>query len=181
MEFKKNNIKVFAISGKARSGKDIVSKLIKEYYSDRKVIIISFGHYIKDYVKRISGWDGSDENKPRDLLQQIGIELIKNKVNDKLFINRILEDIEIFSYFYDIIVIDDVRLVDELESLKEKVSDLISIRVNRENYEDYLTDSQKNHLTEIDLDNTHSFDYIVLNDNNYDNLKETINNILRSV
>ena len=136
MEFKKNNIKVFAISGKARSGKDIVSKLIKEYYSDRKVIIISFGHYIKDYVKRISGWDGSDENKPRDLLQQIGIELIKNKVNDKLFINRILEDIEIFSYFYDIIVIDDVRLVGELEYLKAKVTDLITIDVNRETNED---------------------------------------------
>ena len=50
---------------------------------------------------------------------------IKNNIDDKLLINRILQDIEVFSYFYDIIIISDARLVDEIESIKEKSLDFI--------------------------------------------------------
>lgn len=178
MEFIKKDIKIFVISGKARSGKNEISKIIEKYYNNKKVICISFGHYIKDYVKRISNWDGSEETKPRELLQQLGIELIKNKIDNKLFINRILEDIEIFSYFYDIIVVNDARLVDEIETLKEKYPNSISIRVIRNNYDNKLTIDQKNHLTEIALDNYNNFDYIIENNKN---LEEKVIEILSEV
>jgi len=178
MEFNKRNIKVFIISGKARSGKDTISNIIKEYYSDKKTISISFGHYIKDYAKRVSNWDGNEDTKPRELLQQLGIELIRNKIDNKLFIRRVLEDIEVFSYFYDIIIVDDVRLLDEIIALKENYKDLISIRVIRDNYNNGLTDSQNNHLTETNLDNYSNFDYIITNDIN---LKEKVIEILDEV
>lgn len=178
MEFIKRNPKIFVISGKARSGKNQISKIIEEFYSNKKTITISFGHYIKDYAKRVSDWDGSEESKPRELLQQLGIELIKNKINDKLFINRILEDIEIFSYFYDIIIVNDARLVEEVETLKEKYPCSISIRVIRNAFNNKLTEEQKNHLTEVNLDNYNNFDYIV--DNNED-LEEKIVKILNEV
>lgn len=178
MDFNKRNCKIFILSGKARSGKDTVAKIIKDYYKNKDTIIISFGHYIKDYAKRVSNWDGSEETKPRDLLQQLGVELIKNKINNRLFINRILEDIEIFSYFYDIIVVDDARLVDELETLKDKYKDSISIRVIRDGFDNGLTLDQKNHLTETNLDNYNNFDYII---NNKENLKENVENILNEV
>ena len=100
MDFKKRQIKLFLISGLARSGKGEVAKIISDHYNNS--IIISFGHYIKDYAKRVSDWDGSEDSKPRDLLQQLGIELIKNKIDNRLFINRILEDIKVFSYFSNV-------------------------------------------------------------------------------
>ena len=178
MEFIKRNPKLFIISGKARSGKNEVSKIIEKYYSNKKVITISFGHYIKDYAKRVSDWDGNEDTKPRELLQQLGIELIRNKINNKLFINRILEDIEIFAYFYDIIVVNDTRLIDEIQILKEKYPNSISIRVIRDNYDNKLTIDQKNHLTEIGLDNYNNFDYIVKNN---EELEEKIINILSEV
>ena len=178
MEFIKRNPKIFIVSGKARSGKNKISKIIEKYYSNKKSITISFGHYIKDYAKRVSEWDGSEETKPRELLQQLGIELIRNKINNKLFINRILEDIEIFSYFYDIIVVNDARLIDEIEILKKNYPNSISIRVIRNNYDNKLTIEQKNHLTEIDLDEFNNFDYIVENDKN---LEEKIIKILSGV
>ena len=180
MEFTKRKIKLFILSGKARSGKDTVANLIKDYYSDKEVITISFGHYIKDYVKRISNWNGDEESKPRELLQQIGIELIKNKIDNKLFIKRILEDIEVFSYFYDIIIVDDVRLLDEIKILKEKHQDSISIRVIRNNYESGLTVEQKNHITEIDLDDYTNFDYIIENINDQ-TLIEKVSSILEGI
>jgi len=178
MEFIKKNPKIFIISGKARSGKNEISKIIEKYYSNNKTITISFGHYIKDYAKRVSNWDGNEETKPRELLQQLGIELIKNKINNKLFINRILEDIEIFSYFYDIIIISDVRLVDEIETLKENYPNSLSIRVIRNNYDNKLTEEQKNHLTEVNLDNYNNFDYIL---NNNGSLEEEVIEILSEV
>lgn len=169
MEFIKRNPKIFVISGKARSGKNEISKIIEKSYSNKKCITISFGYYIKDYAKRISDWDGSEETKPRDLLQHLGIELVRNKIDKRLFIDRILQDIEIFSYFYDIIIISDVRLLDEITILKENYPDSISIRVIRNNYENNLTEEQKNHLTEIDLDEYTDFDYIIENDQDLEN------------
>ena len=179
MEFKKKDIKVFIISGKARSGKGTVAKIIEDYYKEKKCITISFAYYLKDYVKRITGWDGSENTKPRELLQQLGIEFIKNKIDSKLLINRILQDIEVFSYFYDIIIISDARLVDEVESVKNVYSDSISIRVNR-NEDNNLTLSEKNHITETGLNDYNNFDYIIDN-TNYNKLMNDVENILRMV
>lgn len=181
MVFIKRNFKLFVLSGKARSGKDTIAKTIENYYKDKKCITISFGHYIKDYAKRIIDWDGNEETKPREFLQQFGISLIKEKINDKLFINRILEDIEIFSYFYDIIIIDDVRLLDEITILKDKYKNLISIRVLRKDYDNKLTNEQKNHITEVDLDKYEDFDYKLTNYNNQDELIENVEKILKEV
>lgn len=179
MEFIKRNSKIFILSGIARSGKNTVAKIIEEYYSNKKCITISFGHYIKDYAKRVSNWDGNEETKPRELLQQLGIELIKNKINDKLFINRIIDDIEVFSYFYDVIIISDARLKDEVETLKNRYSNSISIRVIRV-HDNGLTEKEKNHLTETDLDKYDKFDKEV-NNINYDELKKEVESILKEV
>ena len=180
MEFIKKNPKIFVIIGKARSGKDTVSKIIEQYYVEKKSIAISFSHYIKDYAKRISDWDGSESTKPRTLLQQLGIELIKNNIDNKLFIKRIIEDIEIFSYFYDIIIVKDARLLDEIESLKSKYKDLVLIKIEKDS-DNGLSNEQKNHITETDLDNYNNYNYIIKNNNSYNNLRSDVINILKEV
>ena len=111
-------------------------------------------------------------------MQHLGIELVRNKIDKRLFIDRILQDIEIFSYFYDIIIVSDVRLLDEITILKENYPNLVSIRVIRNNYENNLTFEEKNHLTETDLDNFTNFDYIIENN---DKLEDKISKILSEV
>ena len=113
MEFIKKNPKIFIISGKARSGKNEISKIIEKYYSNKKSITISFGHYIKDYAKRVSDWDGNENTKPREFLQQLGIELTKNKIDDKLFINRINS----FIYFRSINNFRRIKYMSKLDIL----------------------------------------------------------------
>jgi len=179
MEFIKKNPKIFILSGKARSGKTETSKIIENYYKEKKCINISFAYYLKDYVKRITNWNGRENTKPRKLLQQLGIELIKNKIDNKLLINRILEDIEVFSYFYDIIIISDARLIDEIEDIKNRYHNSITIRINRETHNN-LTLDESNHITEIGLDNYKNYDYIV-NNTDYNTLVKEIEKILRSV
>lgn len=177
----KKNIKLFLVSGKARSGKGEVSNIIKNYYSDLKCITLSFGHYIKEYAKNVSDWDGSEDTKPRTLLQNIGIKLVREKIDPNLFIRRIIEDIEVYSYFYDVIIINDVRLKEELKALKEKYPNSISFRIERKDYTNNLTPEENNHITETDLDSVSDFDFIIDNNNDYENLISNVNTCLRSV
>lgn len=178
MEFNKKNTKVYILSGKAKSGKDAVGKIITNYYKDKKCISLSYSYYLKDYIKRITGWNGSEADKPRELLQQIGIELIRNKINDRLFIDRLLEDIEVFSYFYDVIVITDARLVEEVTLPKQKLNNVITIRINRDNIDNNLTLKQKEHLTETALDNYSDFDYIIDNNESFEDLEKEVLKIM---
>ncbi len=179
MEFIKRNPKIFMVSGKAGTGKNTISNIIKEFYG-ASAIEISFSYYIKDYAKRISNWDGREETKPRELLQNLGIELVRNKINPRLFISRTLEDIEVFSYFYDVIIISGGRLVEELESIKSIYPNSISIGVVS-NKGNNLTEKEKNHFTEIALDNYNNYDYKVINNGSYEELKCDILNILKKV
>ena len=172
--------KIFIISGKARSGKDLVSDFICNHYDNKKCKKLSYAYYLKQYVKDITDWDGSEETKPRDLLQQLGIELIKEKISDTFLIDRIIDDIKIYSYFYDIIVITDARLVDEIEIPKKEFDNIITIRVNKLD-DNGLTDIQKKHITETDLDGYNNFDYIINNNGDYKKLKDDLNKILKEV
>ena len=75
------------ISGKARHGKDTVAGLIEKIYKEKNksIINLQYSSYIKEYAKKISGWDGSEETKPRTLLQELGTDVIRNKI-DSLFL-----------------------------------------------------------------------------------------------
>ena len=172
MEFIKKNTKIYVIGGKARSGKDTVAGMIKNKLSN--TVILSYASYLKMYAKEILGWDGSDP-KPRDFLQQLGVELIKNQIDDKFLINRIIEDIKVYSYFYDVIIISDARFVDEIESIRNNFDNVTVIHMSERDSE--LTDSEKKHATETGLDKYHDYDYEICEDN-LDSLKERVEEIV---
>ena len=180
MELLKRKVKIFILSGKAGSGKDETADIIVNYFKDKKVKKLSYAYYLKQYVKDICNWDGNDDNKPRDVLQMIGIDLIKNKIDNKLLIRRVLEDIDIYSYFYDVIVITDARLVDEVEDIKKVYFDLISIRINR-SVDNNLTKKQKEHITEVGLDNYKYFDFVIDNNGSYNDFKCDVNRVLEEI
>ena len=96
MEFKKKNPRIIILSGKAQSGKNLSANIIKQYYEkkNRKTVIISYAKYLKEYAKDITNWNGRETTKPRELLQQLGVELIKNQIDENMLINRIKEDIK---------------------------------------------------------------------------------------
>ena len=108
-------------------------------------------------------------------------EILKNinKIDSNLLIRRLIEDIKVFSYFNDIIIITDARLIDEIEKIKEEFNNVTTIRVNRNN-DNELTVKQKEHLTEIGLDNYNNFDYIIEN-NDYNTLKSDVYKIISEV
>ena len=116
---------------------------------------------VEDYLKRMDMFD--DDNKPRTLMQDFGQNLLR-KINPNFLINRLLEDIEVFSYFYDIIIVTDARLKDEVVIPKEKFDNVTTIRVIRNDYDNGLTKEEKENITEIALDNFNDFDKVIYND-----------------
>ena len=160
---------IFVLSGKAKSGKNLIADKIENYYKNKRCIQISYAFYLKNYVKNIYGWSGSEEDKPRELLQKIGIDLIKNKIDSNLLIRRVCEDIKVYSYFYDIIIITDARLKDEIEIPKRLFNNVVTIRIDSIYYDKKMTIEQMNHITETNLDNYDKFDYII---NDFDKLEE---------
>ena len=67
------------------------------------------------------------------------------------------------------VIISDVRMVDELEFFKNNY-DSITIRINN-SLKNKLTDKQRKHITENDLDDYNKFDYVINND---EKLKEKL-------
>ena len=177
MEYIDKKPKIYVISGKAKSGKDTIANIICNYYKDEKYKKISYAYYLKEYIKNIFDWDGKEETKPRDLLQSIGIDLLQKKIDEHFLINRVVEDINVYSYFYDVIIITDARLIDEIEIPKNKFSNVTTIRINN-NSDNDLTLEQKKHITETALDNYTNFDYVINNTSDYDALKQSVNKIL---
>lgn len=167
MKVKYRNPKIYLLSGKARHGKDTAAGFLKKFYEEdgKKVIYSRAGKYIRFYAMEMTGWDGSEETKPRELLQELGTEVIRNKLNKaEMFIERQIDDIEIYSYFYDAIIVPDIRLPREIDSIKERFDNVVTIKINRINFETELTSSQQKHSTETAMDSYNDFDYVVTND-----------------
>ena len=175
---------IFLISGKARHGKTTLGNFIKKEYEleNKKVGSIAIVKYLKMYAKDYFGWDGKEESKPRDLLQNLGTEIIRFKLNKPdFFINRTIEDLEILSYFFDCLIIDDIRIPEELESIKKVFNKTVTIKIKRKNLQEELTEEQKQHYTEIALDNYENFDYIIDNDSDLNDLEEKTKQLIYSI
>lgn len=174
-------MKIYVICGKARHGKDTTALAIKKAYSDKKVINLSYGSYIKEFAKNISDWDGSEETKPRELLQHLGTEVIRNNIDKDFFIKRLCNDIRVYSYYFDVITISDARFPDEVVTPKKLFDNVITIKVVRDNFETSLSDEEQKHSTETALDGFNDYDYVIENNGSIDELNEKVKTIVKEV
>lgn len=161
-----NKMMIFLVSGRAQNGKGTLSKILKEKLEEKnlKVCEIQIMRTLKEYLKDYFNWDGSEIDKPRKMLQEIGTDIIREKLNKPYFhIDRLTEDIEILSNFFDVFIVNDIRLPLEIETLKERFSNVISINVTRPNYISPLEVSEQVHITELALNDYKKFDYEVVN------------------
>lgn len=177
MYCKKNEV-IFILSGKAESGKNTISDIIEKYYGKNNCIKISYAYYIKDYLTRMGKYNNEEKQKYRSLLQEFGIDFLKTKIDSEFLINRLLDDIEVFSYFYKVIIVTDARLINEVEIPKQKFKNVITVRIQKEN-KNNLTASERQHITETGLDLYKDFDYTINNNSNLLDLEDKVLNMLK--
>ena len=165
MEVKETKPKIYIIAGKARHGKDTFAGYLKSVYekNGKTAIVTHLSKYIKYFALEMTGWD---------LLQQLGTGIIREKLGkEMLFIDRMKDDIEIFSCFYDAIIISDIRLKIEIQELRKAFPDLKLVHIDRINFDNGLSEEQKKHKTEVDLDDFTDYDVNIVN-TTLDKLKE---------
>lgn len=173
--------KIYIICGKARSGKDTLAAIMKDLLEaqDKKVIVLQYASYLKEYAKKVSDWDGSDETKPRELLQTLGTDIIRKEIDNDFFTTKMIEDIKVYSYFFDIIIISDARFKNEIKNPLKEFDGIETIHITRPNFDNGLSEEQKKHLSEIDLDDYNDYTHEIINDGSIDDLKDKIDSILR--
>jgi hypothetical protein len=181
MEIKNKHIVI--LTGKARSGKNASADIVKNYAENKglKHINLAYGDYIKEYAKRIVNWDGNEETKPRTLLQELGTDIIRKELGNLFFVEKMIDDITVYSYYFDIITISDARFEFEIDEIKKEFDNVVSISVERPNFDNGLTDIQKAHPSETGLDNYDKFDYKVINDKGLKELEENIIKIMEEI
>ena len=179
---KEKKMRVVAISGKAESGKDTIAKEIKYLLEEQnyKVMIIHFADVLKFVCRQYFDWDGQKDDYGRSLLQQVGTEM-REKNNPNMWVNITKELIRGIGAEFDWVLVPDTRFKEEINMLNEYF-DCTSIRVLRQDIDSYgvandhinhLTDEQRAHKSECDLDD-YKFDYLIIN--NYYINNDDINN-----
>ena len=168
-------MKIFVICGKARHGKDTTALIIDKYFekNNKKVINLQYSSYLKEYAKRITGWDGSEETKPRELLQYLGTEYIRKEIDNLFFVKRMIGDLKVYSKYFDVATISDARMVEEIDELKKEFSNA--------NFDNGLSAEQQKHATEIALDNYDKIDHVLLNDGTLEDLEKKIEDLMEVI
>lgn len=179
---KRPRVLLYLIGGKARHGKDSLADMMQKEFEARgmKVARNQISKTIKNYVKDYFDWDGSEENKPRKLLQELGTDIIRVKLNKpELFINRVIEDTLVLEEFFDVLIISDIRFSDEFIKISKAYPNAKKILIERPNYQSVLDAKEQKHATETGLDDYHDYDYIVNNDQDLKHLENLAKEIVR--
>ncbi len=166
-------MKVILISAKAQHGKDTAAELLKEMLNG-KVLIGHYADLLKYICKTYFDWNGEKDEAGRTLLQRIGTDIIRKKQPD-YWVKFLADIITFFPEKWDYIIIPDCRFPNEIEYMKKRF-DTTTIRVKRLNYDNGLTEEQKQHPSETALDN-YKFDYYINAPSGIDNLKKEIEKI----
>ena len=170
-------MKVICISAKARHGKDTVAELLKESLENKgnKVLITHFADLLKYICKTFFSWNGEKDEKGRTLLQYIGTDVIGTK-RPGYWVMFIIDLLRLFENEWDFVIIPDCRYPIEVNTM-EKNFETILLRVERPNFDNGLTEAQKNHPSEVDMDG-YDFDYLIYNDSDIRSLKTKVENFI---
>ena len=63
--------------------------------------------------------------------------------------------------------------------MKKRFDDVVTIKLEREDYDDLLDDEERKHITETEIDGYKNFDYIIKN-TGIDELKKEASNIIKN-
>ena len=151
---------VITVSGKAESGKDFCSKILKKELErlGKKVLIVHYADYLKFIATQYFGWNGEKDVEGRRLLQWLGTDVVRKRYPD-FWVETVSRLLIVFSPDFDFFLIPDTRFPNEIDKMMDCFN-VISVKINRINYENTLTPEQRNHASETSLDD-YPFDCVV--------------------
>lgn len=181
-------MKIVLISGKSRSAKDTTASYIAAEFRLRgqRTLIVHYADFLKWFCREYLGWDGKKETLQntgetgRSMLQRVGTEIVR-KNNPDSWIMMMIALLKGMYTEYDVVFIPDARFPNEIERIKEAFENeakIITIRINRPNFDNGLSEEEKNHSSETALDD-YKFDLYIKNDEELAKLRGKAKDIAR--
>lgn len=164
-------MRILAISGHAQNGKDTVAGLLRDSLKadGNRVLVAHYADLLKYMCRTFFDWDGNKDEKGRHILQYVGTDIIRKQAPD-FWVDFISSVLTYFNDNWDYVLIPDTRFPNEIDKLISNGFNVVHIRVVRPNFESFLTEEQKNHLSETALDNV-SPDFYIYNEGSIDELQ----------
>ncbi|WP_207708735.1 nucleoside/nucleotide kinase family protein [Heliobacterium mobile] len=171
-----------AITGKMRSGKDLIAEYLVRKYGFRR---FAFGDGVRAVTHLIYPDIQNSGTKPRSLYQQIGQAL--RQIDPAVWLNYTLKEINASTNPFDSIVISDLRQPNEYKALLNNGFTIVRVQSTVENrlarmnaVGDVFTMDDINHETESHIDNF-VVDFDITNDDGVDQLYKRIESMLSSM
>ena len=170
---KEKQLTVCCISAKARHGKDTAAEMLKEYLEGhgQRVLITHFADLLKFICIKFFDWDGKKDEKGRTLLQYIGTGVVGAK-RPGYWAEFIVDILKMFENDWDYVLIPDCRYPIEVATVKNSFK-TVTLRVERPNFDNGLTDEQKRHPSEVAMDD-YFFNEILYNEGSIEDFKEKV-------
>lgn len=172
-------MKVIAISGHARHGKDTVAQMLqKQLQKDGYTVLMThYADLLKYICKTFFGWDGRKDEKGRSLLQYVGTDVVRAK-NPDYWVDFVSDILNLFDGRWDYVIIPDTRFPNEFNRLKERGFNAVHLRVVRPDFASQLTEEQQTHLSETAL-NDIAPDYCIYNTGDLKELNNRVTDWLK--
>jgi dephospho-CoA kinase len=184
---------VVLLSGKAESGKDTFYELaidkMNNFCSEVPFQKVAFADAVKKTARDSFGWDGNKDEKGRSLLIMIGDG--GRGYDPLIWIKKVIQKLSDYRQLYKdeqdaVVFITDCRYPNEITEIKDwgdvNSVDCYSIRVERPNHQNKLTEAQRNNPSETALDlEFELFDYVVTNGRELEDFAESVDLIMREI
>lgn len=163
-------MKVICISAKARHGKDASAGILKDIFEaqGKKVLITHYADLLKYICKTFFNWNGEKDDYGRTMLQTVGTNVISAQQKD-FWVNFIISILKFFPNEWDIVLIPDCRFPIEIEVMKDNFNTSV-LRIERPNFDNGLSATQKVHTSETALDDF-KFDTVIYNSGSLEELR----------
>lgn len=174
-------MRTILISGFAQSGKDSSAFMMKELLEkqQKKVLIIHYADYLKLFCRNHLNWNGDKSTEEgRKLLQWFGTDVVRKNYEDT-WVDMVVSLLKGIKTLYDYVIIPDVRFPNEIDKMRDNF-DCVTVRVIRPDFNNGLTEEQKNHPSETALDN-YPTEYELINDGDLKRLLETTRIFLKNI
>ena len=179
---------VFAVSGKAESGKDTFYSLLANVCADSgeplNVCRLAFADKVKECA-RAMGWNGEKDENGRTGLIMVG-DGAREYFDKDVWIKKLINSLEDKKNIPNlIVVVTDCRYPNEVDELAAwsffNEHDFYAVRVERSNHVSRLTKEQLENASEVALDDYAPWNYIIENTGTLEDYAESVRTICKDV
>lgn len=173
-------MRVIALSGKARHGKDTAAEILREILEadGHSVKVMHYADLVKYTCKTFFDWNGVKDDAGRQILQYVGTDVVRVK-RPTFWVDFIKSVLELFPDEWEYVIIADTRFPNEVDTMKRNF-DTTHVRVFRQNFDSPLSPEQQAHPSETALD-TYDYDYALINDGTLDDLRRNVIDLVCSL